>query len=265
MLHIFIVSLKQDVEKREAISRVLKGFNLDFTFIDAVYGKNLPDNKLEGYRAKSAGLASTRGYPLTPGEIGCTLSHLHIYQEIVDNQLPWACILEDDVILDRRFKIFIDNFNAENLSSQNLYILGGQNGLQESRIIKSIKDTEVIGYETFHKTIKSEDVIYRTCCYLMSQSMAKELITLSHKRFLLADDWNYLTKNRYIKSIYLSDFVDHPLDLTLSSLQKERESALVNKSLNKKNIILRLPASIKWRLRPLAPYVYNLLEKRNII
>lgn len=265
MLHIFIVSLRQDVEKRAAISKTLNNFNLNFTFIDAIYGRELPSKDIEQYKLRRAGLAANRGYPLTPGEIGCTLSHLSIYQEIIDKQLSWACILEDDAILDKRFKVFIDKFDASNMNPENLYILGGQNGLQENKIIKSIKHTKIIGNQTFHKTIKSEDIIYRTCCYLMSQSMAKDFISSAKENFILADDWDYLVKNQLIKNIYLSDFVDHPLDLTHSALQKERKDALLEKTVTKKNIILRLPASIKWRLRPLAPYIYNLLEKRNII
>lgn len=265
MLHIFIVSLQQDVEKREIISKILNDFNLDFTFIDAVYGRELPNEYLDYLRKKSSGILVDRGFPATPGEIGCTLSHLKTYQEVIDRGLEWACILEDDAILDKRFKVFIKNFDGSNLSSQDLYILGGQNGLQENRIIKSTKCTKVIGYKSFQKTIKSEDVIYRTCCYLMSQSMAKNLINSANESFLLADDWSYLVKKKCIQAIYLSNFVDHPLDLTNSSLQKEREGALLNKSLKKKSLISRLPASIKWRLRPLTPIIYNLLEKKNII
>lgn len=85
-LHIFIVSLQQDVEKRAAISKILNGFNLEFTFIDTIYGKELPFKEVERYRLKRVGLASNRGYLLNPSEIGCTLSYLSIYQEIIDNR-----------------------------------------------------------------------------------------------------------------------------------------------------------------------------------
>ena len=32
-----------------------------------------------------------------PGAIGCALSHLKIYKHVVDNNIPYALILEDDV------------------------------------------------------------------------------------------------------------------------------------------------------------------------
>lgn len=232
MLYIYIVSLRQDVEKRSVVSKTLQDFGLNFSFIDAVYGKSLSDDVLDSIRDKSKGTALNRRFLPTAGEIGCTLSHLIAYQKILDNDLEWACILEDDVILDKRFKTFITTFKATGLNPETLYLLGGQNGATEAKIVKSIKNTKIIGQQKFSKIIRSEGVIYRTCCYLMSSHLAEELIRLSKTDFIIADDWNYLVKNNFIKNIYLSSFVDHPLGLSNSHLQKERELALLNKSLS---------------------------------
>ena len=267
MLHIFIVSLKQDIEKRETISKVLNDFNLDFTFIDAVYGKELPDNYLDTIRNKSAGSLVNRSFPATPGEIGCTLSHLKVYQEVINRGLEWACILEDDVILDGRFKKFVENFESEKLNPLNLYLLGGQIPTSKKLIIKSIKNIQLIGYQSFHKTIKSERIIYRTCCYLISSDLARNLILLGSREFILADDWAYLIRKGLIKNIYLSDFVDHPIDLTDSHIQKEREEGL---STTKEKMLSRTTAirrrvnnSIRWRLRVLVLKAYRYIERED--
>ena len=53
MLHVFIVSLTQDVEKREVISQILKGFGIKYNFVNAVYGKELSENILNSFRRKS--------------------------------------------------------------------------------------------------------------------------------------------------------------------------------------------------------------------
>lgn len=39
--------------------------------------------------------ASTREW-MIPGEVGCYLAHLAALQRIIDYDLPWACVLEDD-------------------------------------------------------------------------------------------------------------------------------------------------------------------------
>lgn len=268
MLHIFIISLQQDVEKREIISKTLNDFNLDFTFIDAVYGRELPNEYLDYLRDKSSGKLIDRGFPATPGEIGCTLSHLKAYQEVIDRGLEWACILEDDAILDERFKVFIKNFDSNNLSAQDLYLLGGQNGFSDLQVIKSKKNRISIGRQSFSKTIKSEQFIYRTCCYLISASLASRFLELSECKFLLADDWDYLVKIKFIEEIYLSNFVDHPLDLSISNLEAERKierDKVHHASGNKKlQFSQRLKKSIRWRVRIILLHGYRLIEKKTV-
>jgi glycosyl transferase family 25 len=266
MLQIYIISLKQDTEKREVISEILEDFGLKFTFIDAIYGNQLSEDAISLTREKSVGTIISRGYSATPGEIGCTLSHLVAYQDILDKNIDWACILEDDVILDTRFKVFINTFQATGLNQASIYLLGGQNALSESRIVESIKNIKTVGGQKFSKTIKSEDFIYRTCCYLASSYLAEKLIALSKVNFIIADDWSYLIKNDIVKKIYLSKFVDHPSDLFKSHLQKEREVAALSKVSSDINIktsfSLRVKGALKSRIRLPLLKAYRYVEKR---
>ena len=230
MLDIYIISLKQDIERRQAISKTLENLGLKFIFIDAIYGKELSEDVIKITRDKSRGGILNRGFSATPGEIGCTLSHLKAYQDILDKNIDWACILEDDAILDERFETFIRTFQATELDPTSLYILGGQIDVSKDKIVKSIKNITVVGGQKFSKTIKSEGFIYGTCCYIMSSYLAEKLINLSQVNFIVADDWQYLVGNDIIQKIYLSEFVDHPSGLSNKSrLKKERELASLNK------------------------------------
>lgn len=264
MLPIFIVSLKQDVEKRAVISKILNDFNIDFTFIDAVYGKKLPDDYFNSVIVKSSGSILSRGFLPTPGEVGCTLSHLKLYKEILDRNLQWACVLEDDAILDDRFNEFIRSFSETNLDKRSIYILGGQNGLSSSKyIIKSYKNCKVIGNQKFYKTIKSEAYIYRTCCYFISNELANQLLSLSKTRFIIADDWNYLVKNNFINSIYLSNFVNHPVDRSNSNIH--HETANVSNNVKKTGITFhrKLRSFVSQKARLLILSSYKILEKKD--
>ena len=266
MLHVFIVSLTQDVEKREVISQILKGFGIKYNFVNAVYGKELSENILNSFRRKSKGKITGRGFPATPGEVGCTLSHIDVYKKIVDSDIAWSCILEDDAILDERFENFIRTFKEDQLSPKSLYLLGGQNGFPEAQVVKSRKNAIEIGGQKFDKTIRSEKFLHRTCCYIVSSQMAKDIVELSSSAFILADDWEYLKTVGVIERIYLSNFVDHPIDLSASHLQIEREHAASNKTLvnvnSKTLIVARIKHSIKWRLRLLVLNTYKYLEKK---
>ena len=222
MLYVYVISLVKDVKKRNEISGFLNKFNIKFEFIDAIYGKNLSISTMEVIRNKSKGKVLGRRYSATPGEIGCTLSHLEAYKKIVANKQKWACILEDDAILDHQFELFIKEFSDVELEPSNLYLLGGQNGLDQEYLVKSRRKVIKVGGQYFFKTIKSESVIYRTCCYILSDKMANKFINLYQKEYILADDWEYLVDRKLVKKIYLADFVDHPIDLSCSNIEAER-------------------------------------------
>lgn len=70
MLPIYIISLKQDMEKRQVISNTLKDFGLEFKFIDAIHGKELSDVIVNSARRHSKGNILRRGFVPTPNEIG---------------------------------------------------------------------------------------------------------------------------------------------------------------------------------------------------
>lgn len=271
MLPIYIVSLKHDVEKRRVVNKTLNDFNLKFRFIDAIYGKGLPVDILNYFRVKGSGAIDKRGFIATDGEIGCTLSHLLVYQDMLDSNIRWACVLEDDVILDKRFKDFITTFSDIELNPNILYLLGGQTDFNKKMIVKSFKYVTTIGGQKFSKTIKSNPFIHGSCCYLISFDLAKSIIELSKNKFIVADDWEFLSNSNIINKIFLSDFVDHPLDFASSSIQKERElaSKKILDSTSENNIFgLRVKRYIKWRLwltkwqlRTMTLKIYRYVEK----
>lgn len=267
MLPIYIISLKQDIEKRKVISRTLEDFGLEFRFIDAIHGKELSNDVVNSARRNSRGNILRRGFLPTPNEIGCTLSHLKAYKDILDNNLSWACILEDDAILDKSFKTFIEDFQETKLDPKRLYLLGGQNGLDEVSVVKSKKNHIHIAGQKFTKTIKSEKYIYRTCCYLVSSYLAENMIRLSENNFVVADDWAYLVDNKIINAIYLSNFVDHPLDLSASRIQKEREieelSATSNGTYIKNIFSACMNSSIKRHFRLMSLKLYTYIEGKD--
>ncbi len=251
MLKVYIVSLKKDTEKRRVISNTLNNYDIKFDFVDAIYGKELSDSTLDLYRVKSTGAIIERGFPATAGEIGCALSHLMVYQDMLDNNIKWACILEDDAILDERFKTFISKFKETNLNSKTLYLLGGQTCFNQKMIVKSFKNPINIGGQKFSKTIKSDHFIHGGCCYLLSSTLAESFIELSQQKFIVADDWRYLAKKNIIDKIYISNFVDHPLDFSTSNIHEERKMASnkVSDNTSKHNrFSLRVRRYIKWRL-----------------
>ena len=73
------------------------------------------------------------------------------------------------------------------------------------------------------KAIKSEKYIFRTCCYMINNNVAKKLVEKFNNEFFIADDWLTLKKDKIIKHIFISDMIDHPTDLSDSSIELERQ------------------------------------------
>lgn len=84
----------------------LSRLGLKFEFVDAVDGSASSPPELAA-RSHSRDTLRLLGRNLTPGEIGCGLSHLRLYRRLLDSGLEEAVILEDDVILDPALPAFL--------------------------------------------------------------------------------------------------------------------------------------------------------------
>ena len=72
--------------------------DLPFNRISAIDGQSLNDLEF---------VSQINQQKMTKNEIACILSHRKVWQKIVDNKIPCACILEDDVNLSSSFPNFI--------------------------------------------------------------------------------------------------------------------------------------------------------------
>lgn len=100
-MEIFYINLDKDVARRESMERQLSELGLSYTRISGVYGKDLNEEEIRKcYSRRRALYRQSRD--LSRAEIGCAMSQLEIYLEILRRQLPYALILEDDVILTKK-------------------------------------------------------------------------------------------------------------------------------------------------------------------
>ncbi len=96
LLPIYVIALPSSTDRRAAMNTRLGALDLDFTFIDAVVGRDLTDKDLN--TATSPTRQHHLPMPLSKGAIGGGLSHLKTWQHIAKGDAPMALILEDDAI-----------------------------------------------------------------------------------------------------------------------------------------------------------------------
>ncbi|MES2734283.1 MAG: glycosyltransferase family 25 protein [Bacteroidota bacterium] len=95
---ILVISLPFRRDRRENIYQQMSHRNISYTFFEAVDGKVLDINQLE-----EDFFSNYAKRYLSSGSIGCALSHIRAWQQIVVQGWEYCLILEDDVILSDTF------------------------------------------------------------------------------------------------------------------------------------------------------------------
>ncbi|MCS3604767.1 glycosyl transferase family 25 [Buttiauxella sp. BIGb0471] len=225
---VYVISLLRDEERRNRINKEFSSLGIEFRFFDAVDAKDYNNkNIIEKMRANGV------GPEMTDGEIACALSHQFVYHDMILNSCKWAVILEDDVIVDNKFKKFLsslDEAEQSKLRLDNLYLLGGQKGLHEYPVLGlSLFNSLNVAGVTFRRVNYNKNKIRRTCCYLMNSKMAQQLIdlTASYGTYR-ADSWQLMNQKNIINDFYLNEFILHPI-LNEFNSHLEGERILISK------------------------------------
>jgi glycosyl transferase family 25 len=88
-MKIFLLNLERAPQRREIMLERLSALGLEAELLSAV----------DGIMLDAADLPPGTEPGLSPGEIGCYLSHVNFWKTIIQRQLPHAIIIEDDVII----------------------------------------------------------------------------------------------------------------------------------------------------------------------
>ncbi|WP_421328139.1 glycosyltransferase family 25 protein [Aeromonas veronii] len=114
MIPVFIISLTRSADRRAMVERQMSHLGIDFEFFDAVDGKSLPSDRLAKVDFNLA--RETCGHDLSLGEVGCAMSHINIYEVMVERNIPRCVILEDDIYVHMHFKAIINDVINKNSS-----------------------------------------------------------------------------------------------------------------------------------------------------
>lgn len=135
-INVFIITLKDSTDRQKSIKNQCDKFGIESTFIDAINGKSLSDSEISHY-CNQEKAKQLFGRELLLGEIGCALSHKKIYQEIIDKNLSYAVILEDDAVIERGFKDIV-SLIIEKKIDWDIILLGHNRGFKNKEVIDSI-------------------------------------------------------------------------------------------------------------------------------
>ena len=223
-----VVSLRSSTERRIAMVDQLMAHGITFCWEEAVLGRELPHDELARYHATQLG-SDGRRRTLTPGEIGCALSHLNIYRRIVEDELSGAIVLEDDAILLDGFRDTVEFFRREahTLPRGIVAILGGMDGLKEKdAVLASFWAARRVA-PGIHLRVAVDSWFWRTCSYYVDFEAARNLLEFNGGVRTIADDWNAFLRLGVIKRICFIDpwVTAHPVGAADRSLIADERGA----------------------------------------
>lgn len=105
---IYVISIARDSDRRANISTRLNASGVEYEIIDAVDGAQLDTTTITD-RLRQDKIHARYNRDLLPGEIGCFLSHYNLWQRMVNEQTPFALILEDDATWDDDFFMVVQD------------------------------------------------------------------------------------------------------------------------------------------------------------
>ena len=109
---IFIINLDKDIERLNKSYEQLNFYNItNYERYPAIYGNNLNKDDLNSYSTNIGKIIASKSM------IGCGISHINIWKNIIKEKINKCLILEDDFILSdnfiNKFDIIINNAPLE--------------------------------------------------------------------------------------------------------------------------------------------------------
>ena len=109
---IYVINMSSSKGRLDYISNQLEHQNLSFKRIPGVDIKERQDLKNKYYSKVRNKLDYHT--PLTDGEIGCYIAHRNAWKAILDDDIDFGLVLEDDAYLKENLKLILDNLHNTN-------------------------------------------------------------------------------------------------------------------------------------------------------
>ena len=177
---VYIVNLKKDKKRKKNILNELKKQNLkNYKFISAVNGNKLKKKEINSLISKEKNFINPINTNMSKSEIGCSLSHIKIYKEIVKSDIDYALILEDDAFFLNKFTKNLKKFISINFKYKKQIIL-----LSELREFYKIPIDKEKDYEIVDVTNA-----YFTHSYFINNEAARSLLHFNFPVKTVADNF----------------------------------------------------------------------------
>lgn len=163
----FLINLDKSMDRLAYSEKVLAEHNINFERVSAIYGADLTAQEVN--QAYNDQLPNAYYKKLNIGEIGCYLSHRKVWQKILDQNLDFAVVLEDDFNIVDDFSEMLTAVTSAPINWDYIKLA------EHDRPRKSLHTITINN----HKLITYDKIPARTCAQVVSYQGAKKLLAAS--------------------------------------------------------------------------------------
>lgn len=190
-MRVFLVNLDRDSDRLVYVDGQLKRLGISYERISAVYGRDLSSDQLISCFSPFRWWCAM-GRPASPGEIGCALTHFSIYKRMIADGIDLACVLEDDIQLDRSFMAALGEVQSvADTSKPQVIMLSDHMGKYSNAKIPN-------GFQI----VRSQTAMC-TDGYCLTLPAAQTLLRVNSPIIVPCDSWGRWTRNRRIDLFHL--------------------------------------------------------------
>lgn len=197
---VFVISLDRSLDRRLSCTKNLTEIGLSPIIFSATDGNKLTKEDLHCVQNKQINeihLALNRkvtiDHQLEPREIGCSLSHLKLYQKIIKENYDFALILEDDAILTKNIVSLID-FLLKIPFNWDVIQLSNDSGIRSAFYSKKIQFSKEVllkqeGFDSYFldSIFNRRRFCWLTSSYFITSKACKRLVDIGYPVRFTAD------------------------------------------------------------------------------
>lgn len=215
---IFILTLKNSPRYKNIID-IYKQYNLDTNIFFGIDGRiedlskyNIDIKPKQRFWHNSISCCSYK-HKLTKSELGCALSHIKIYEHIVENDVQFSIICEDDIVpANNKFVEFYDNiediYKNTNFDIIFLNYIDKLNSPFRKTINKlNLKISQVGMGEKYDWLFNRRKTCYLTSCYVLTLKGAQKLLNKAYPVRMPSDRLTGLIAYNKLNAWKISPFI----------------------------------------------------------
>lgn len=158
----YVISLKSASERKQHIMHEFSKHNINYNFFDAITPELAQD------LINNSNLSLKNTY-LSNGELACFMSHFSLWKKVVNENIPYIAIFEDDIYLGKNAEFFLsrNDWIPDNIDIIKLEVT-------HDKII--IPSSSSINLSTDRKILRLDSAHLGAGAYILSNLCARKLI-----------------------------------------------------------------------------------------